>query len=188
MPILGIMASQITGHLSTNSFESIQTVTVGSGGSSSVTFSSIPSTYKHLQIRAIARCGVSGEVSQGMFMRVNSDSGSNYSWHAIYGTGSVVAAGGGTSTTYAYGGYITGPNATASNFAGNVIDILDYADTNKYKTVRSLVGFDNNGSGNLALLSSNWRSTSAITSLTLLVELAGGSFTQYSSFALYGVK
>lgn len=187
MPILGILASSIQGSKGT-AYESIATVTVGSGGQSSVTFSSIPSTYKHLQIRAIARCGVSGEVSQGMFMRFNSDSGSNYSWHVIYGIGTTVASGGGTSTSYAYGGYITGPNAVASNFAGNVIDILDYADTNKYKTSRSLVGFDNNGSGNLALLSSSWRNTSAVNSITLLVELAGGSFTQYSQFALYGIK
>ena len=187
MPILGIIASQITGHLNNNSYESIATVNVSSS-TSTVSFTSIPSTYKHLQIRAIARCGVSGEVSQGIFMRMNSDSGANYSWHVIYGTGAAVASGGGTSTTYSYAGYTTGPNAISNNFAGNVIDILDYADTNKYKTTRSLVAFDNNGSGNLALLSSNWRSTSAITSLTLLVELAGGSFTQYSSFALYGVK
>ena len=54
MPILGVIASQITGHLSTNSFESIQTVTVGSGGQSSISFSSIPSTYKHLQLRCFA--------------------------------------------------------------------------------------------------------------------------------------
>jgi hypothetical protein len=51
MPILGIIASAITGNLVTTSYESIETVTVGSGGSATVTFSSIPATYTHLQIK-----------------------------------------------------------------------------------------------------------------------------------------
>jgi hypothetical protein len=54
MPILGIIASAITGNLVTTSYESIETVTVGSGGSATVlTFSSIPATYTHLQIRVL---------------------------------------------------------------------------------------------------------------------------------------
>ena len=77
-------------------------------------------------------------------------------------------------------------NSTANCFGVAVIDILDYANTNKYKTYRSLTGGDANGSGQVLLRSSNWRSTSAVTSMTLYPGV--GNFTQYSSFALYGIK
>jgi hypothetical protein len=187
-PILGIWASQNYVRIPPTSYESISTVTVGSGGSSVITFSSIPSTFKHLQVRFIARCGVSGEVSQGLFMRINSDTASNYSHHSLYGTGATAGAGGSANQTYAYPGFMTGPNATSNNFGTGVIDILDYADTNKNKTIRALTGYDNNGAGLVGLLSSNWRSTTAISSLSFLVELGGGSFTQYTHFALYGIK
>jgi len=182
-PMLGILAS--SGLKVTNSYESIATVTTTG---SSITFSSIPSTYKHLQVRFIGRCGVSGETSQGLFMRINGDSGSNYSRHSVGGNGSITYAGGAANSTYAYPGYITGPNATASNFGIGIIDFLDYANTNKYKTVRSLSGYDNNGGGDLALQSACWLSTSAITSLTFLVELGGGSFVTGTNFALYGIR
>jgi len=70
----------------------------------------------------------------------------------------------------------------------SVIDILDYANANKYKTIRSLSGTDyNNSNGRLFYSSGNWRSTSAVTTITLTND-SGTNFTQYSSFALYGVK
>jgi len=119
----------------TNSYESISTVTVGSGGSTTISFSSIPATYKHLQIRAIAKA-----------------SGTNFN--------------------------------PKMQFNGFVIDILDYSNTSKYKTTRELSGQDRNGSGEIALWSGNWRSTLAITS----IEFSNGTFDQYSSFALYGIK
>ena len=72
-------------------YESISTVTVGAGGTSSISFSSIPSTYKHLQIRFIGTCTVSGEYSQAVYMRVNSDTGSNYSRHSLGGNGSTIS-------------------------------------------------------------------------------------------------
>ena len=165
-------------------FESISTVTVGSGGSSSITFSSIPSTYQHLQIRVLAR-STAANVQSYVKLEFNGDTtGSNYYSHYIQADGSTVAAGANASLSAHYD--IAGANATTSVFGAMIFDVLDYDDTNKFKTTRVLGGVDNNGSGRMNLTSGLWRSTSAVTSVTLTP--ASGNFAQYSSFALYGIK
>jgi hypothetical protein len=183
--ILGILDSGAAAGAA-NSYESIATTTVGSGGVATVTFSSIPATYTHLQIRWIARDNLAGDGSDSI-IRFNSDSGSNYSWHQLIGDGSTAAAYSSTSQTSARAGSITGATAGANVFAATVLDILDYADTNKYKTLRNLAGFDSNGVGNIALNSALWMSTSAITSIVIAPRV-GVLFSQYSQFALYGIK
>ncbi len=163
------------------SYESIATVTVGAGGQSSVTFSSIPSTYKHLQIRAIHQSNQS--TSSGV-VQFNGDTASNYSNHYLSGDGST-ASGGSLLSSFMYSNYI--PSSSNTNVFGvGVIDILDYADTNKYKTFRSLSGADLNGSGVVAFYSGSWRNTAAITSISLTRGV--GLLTQYTQFALYGVN
>lgn len=172
---------------STNSYESIATVTVGGGGSSSISFTSIPSTYKHLQIRLLGRISRSGEANDFFTIRFNSDTGANYSWHALEGSGSTVYAESGASTDLPRNGDITATTAGANMFGAGVVDILEYANTNIYKTTRSLVGRDQNGSGWIWFGSSNWRSTSAISTVTI-TPTYGTGFVEYSSFALYGIK
>jgi hypothetical protein len=164
-------------------FQSIASFTVDATADLTVTFSSIPSTYKHLQIRAIA---LSASNSVPVLLRFNSDTGSNYSQHYLGGQGSITAAGATASTSsitltgiYARFLYPSDPWAY-------IIDILDYADTNKFKTVRALHGADSNGSGEINLTSGNWRNTTAISTITL--SMASSGFNQYSSFALYGIK
>lgn len=169
-----------------NSYESIATVTVGAGGSSSITFSSIPSTYKHLQIRGIGRTA-RANADDNAYIRFNSDTGNNYAWHSLYGTGSSVTAYAVSTTNYAQILATSANSTTASVFNGSVIDILDYANTNKYKTVRALSGFDANGSGIIYFNSGLWQNTSAITTIDL-AGITGSNWSQYSSFALYGVK
>jgi hypothetical protein len=177
-PILGIMASAISGNLS--SYESIQTVTVGGGGSATVSFTSIPATYKHLQIRASAKA-VNND--QGYFMQFNSDTGTNYNTHLLYGNGASVTA----LSNNTWGGMDLSPTSS-SNFSAMVVDILDYTDTNKNTTIRTLSGVDNNGSGYAFFASGLWRNTAAVTSLTIREILGGGNITEFSSFALYGIK
>lgn len=167
-------------------FESIATVTVGSGGSSTITFSSVPSTYKHLQIRVIGRTD-RANTYDNVRVRFNSDSNSNYNLHYLYGDGSAAASSAETNFTSDTLGYFPGASATASIFGASIIDILDYANTNKYKTTRKLTGQDNNGSGYIWFNSGAWRDTAAITSITL-TPYTGTNFVQYSHFALYGVK
>ena len=168
------------------SYESIATTAVGSGGQTTITFSSIPSTYKHLQLRFIAKSNYAANIySAGI--RYNSDTGTNYTLHTLYGSGTTVSATGYTGQNYDYNSSTMG-TTTANAFAANIVDILDYADTTKYKTIRTLNGGDVNGSGgSVALVSVLWQSTSAINSIS--ITTAGyGDFLQYSHFALYGIK
>jgi hypothetical protein len=186
MPILGILAS--SKFIAGTSYESIATTTVGSGGTASVTFSSIPGTYTHLQIRAIGRTNRSGGATNDPFKIVfNSDTGTNYSQHYLQGDGGSASSFASVSIGFIAAYLATATSATANVFGTTIVDILDYANTNKYKTTRALGGFDNNGSGIVGLVSGNWRSTSAITNITISPQV-GTSWDQYSSFALYGIK
>jgi hypothetical protein len=194
MPILGITASSIL--KVTNSYESIATVTVGSGGSASIEFTSIPATYTHLQIRGILQSNRSSYIVDLTGVRFNGDTGTNYSDHGIYGGYNTTANANATNTVSANRMYFQGLNSgvSANVFTGVVMDILDYANTNKYKTVRNLQGFDVNGttgtgslSGTIAFSSGNWRNTNAVTSVNISM-VDGTLFNQYSSLALYGIK
>jgi hypothetical protein len=187
--LIGIIASS-GGVTSTNSYESIATTTVGAGGSSSITFSSIPSSYQHLQIRVFGRTtnSVSSESFENTIVSFNSDTtNANYAWHNIVGDGASVTANGFTSNRVLVNAVITGNLIASSIYGTFVTDILDYSNTSKYKTTRSLAGGDANGSGRLMLQSSLWMNTAAITSITL-TNGSGNNFVQYSSFALYGIK
>jgi hypothetical protein len=191
MPILGIMASQISGKLwqPDGAFDSLATVTVPATAVASITFAGIPNTYKHLQIRAIFRDNAASVGLDEMYFRFNGDTGSNYAYHTLYGDGSAAAALNGTSRSTGYLCRTSIPrNSTTANVFGTaVFDILDYANTSKNKTTRTLAGVDLNGSGAVELTSSLWMNTSAINSIQLTAESAA-SFVQYSQFTLYGVK
>jgi len=166
-------------------YDSIATVNVSSA-TPTITFSSIPATYTHLQLRFIARS--SRTQTQGYIMtRFNGDSGTNYSRHTVEGNGA--AAESYAEYTVSYGSLyeIPAANATANIFGAGVVDILDYANTNKYKTLRASQGDDRNGGGRIYLYSGLWQNTAAITSI-VLTEYNGFNFEQYSSFALYGIK
>jgi hypothetical protein len=171
---------------STTSYESIATVTVGSGGSSTVSFTSIPATFTHLQVRLIARGGSGSSGSSYMNLTFNSVGSSVYSAHQLYGDGSSAAANAFSSQSIIYVNRIAGAGTNSSTFGSVVMDILDYASTSKYKTIRALGGYDDNGTGRISLTSGLYQQTTAISSLTLTPE--AGSFPQYSSFALYGIK
>jgi hypothetical protein len=193
MPILGIIASQISGHLTpvyTSDYESIQTVTVGSGGSNSIAFNSIPSTYKHLQIRYNARSTVANVNDGYTSIRFNGDAtnGNYYFYHVLQGDGASASAGAGGTNAIIYSGVTAGNSAAANVFGSGVIDILDYTSTTKYKVPRALSGMDNNGAGKISLSSGFWFNTAAITSITIGANAFGNDFMQNSSFALYGIK
>jgi hypothetical protein len=181
--ILGSLSSGVT--VAPSSYESIATVTVGSGGSASVSFTSIPADYTHLQVRGILRS--TRALSQaGVLFRLNSDTGSNYSFHALLGNGSGAFSNGSTNQTYINMGELPAGNASSGIFGAFVVDILDYKDTNKFKTVRLLTGQDRNGAGEISFLSGNWRNTNVITSITIKEDIS--NMAQYSHFALYGIK
>lgn len=168
-------------------YESIATVTVGAGGASSVSFTSIPSTYKHLQIRAIGRQNNAANTGNPK-IEFNGDTNSNnYALHILYGDGATAAAYGTGAPTVSDVMITAGANIAANIFSAAIIDILDYSNTNKNKTVRSLTGADFNGSGTIRLYSDLWMSTSAISSITLTPN-SSASFVQYTHIALYGIR
>jgi hypothetical protein len=175
MGILGIYASSVL--KVTNSYESIATVTVGSGGSTQIDFTSIPSTFKHLQLRAL----VKGSTNLYSPIRFNGDSPTtNYKIHELYGSGAGTPSSAADSNAYLN-------NILGTNYNAVVMDILDYTSTTKNKTVRMLNGIDNNGTGSMIFASILWmNSSNAISSIRFTVNT--GNFAQYSQFALYGIK
>jgi hypothetical protein len=172
-------------------YESIQTYTVGAGGSATIDFTSISSAYKHLQLRLMMRSTTAAVDTDDLWLRFNSDTGSNYSRHILQGDGSTASAGANTSQTrIPFGNAIPRASSAANVFGVAVIDILDYTSSNKNKTVRGLYGSNENSTSTnfrVGFNSGLWYATpAAITSITLQPE--ANSFAQYSSFALYGVK
>jgi hypothetical protein len=191
MPLLTTLASDALsgygfsrGGAAQGSFDLIST-TLLSTTTSSVTFSSIASTYKHLQLRITARTNDAMDLG-GVAFRFNSDTGSNYTYHILDGSGSAVSVLAGTSQTSGSIGLVTGNTSTTNSFGIAIADILDYTNTSKNKTVRSLSGKVTTAN-DLRLTGSAWLSTSAITSITL-IDSIGGSFVSGSRFSLYGIK
>ena len=179
MPILGIIASSFRSAAGPEgAYDALATVTVPSGGAASIDFVGIPSGYKHLQIRGSANAG-----DVDLNMQFNADTSTNYNYHFLYGNGTSAVAGASTSSSSLASFYAS---TTANIFGAGVFDILDYANTNKFKTMRALTGVDTNGGILIVFRSGAWRSTSAITSIKIFP--ASGSINQYSQFALYGIK
>jgi len=187
MPILGTVASQFSGK-SFSSFESIATVTVTSA-TSTISFTSIPATYTHLQIRFIGRSSYNTTGQDNLVINFNSNTGSNYAEHYVAGNGTGTDSGAQSSiTSIPLRECLIRDGNTSSMFSAGIIDILDYASTNKNKTVRALFGNDRNGAGYVALGSGLFFATpAAITTIAFTVE-SSRNFVQYSQFALYGIK
>jgi len=187
----GIIASSLTGHLITSNFFKIATVTAA-GGETSLSFTSIPSTYKSLQVRGIARCSNASSIPRPVTIQFNADTGSNYVGHGLQGQSSAVNANGFVNLT-AIGNNATnfwaiGNSATSGIFGAGIVDIIDYASTSKYKTLRSISGVDNNGTTNpgISLQSGLWQSTAAINEID--IGVGGYTFIAGSTFTLYGVS
>jgi len=167
-------------------FESIATVSLSSN-QSTITFDNIPSTWQHLQLRGTMRSNVASTGSDSGLLRLNNNSGSNYSVHRLYGTGSSVSADAFASRTDMLIPVQARSGNTASSFGVFVINLLDYNNTNKNKTVSMLCGADFNGSGDIWLVSGLWQNTAAVTRIDIIGSNSG-SFVSGSHFALYGIK
>lgn len=188
MPIIGIIASANWASANASSYDSIASQTLGSN-TASVTFSSIPSTYQHLQLRIMARSTTTGTgVGDNLYINLNSDTGANYTYHQILGNGATATAGGATAQTRLNFQNALPRNSVTSNIFGvSILDLHDYASTTKNKTARIFYGTDVNGTeGKVYLASGLWISTSAVDSITIAPQ--SNSFLTGSTFALYGIK
>lgn len=168
-------------------YDALATVTVPSGGAANVEFAGIPSGYKHLQVRGIVMNAASND---NLAIRVNGDTGSNYSSHQLQGQGSGTPTAAASSSQTA--AYLSGLVIASSSYPfAFVYDILDYASITKNKTIRGLSGQDGNGTGTatdwrITETSGAWHNTNAVTSLRFY--LPAGNMGNYTQFALYGVK
>ena len=171
------------------SFDSIASAS-GNGSSATITFDLTGVTgYKHLQIRCLSGITADSSTIYNMEVRFNSDTGSNYSQHKIYGYAGSVTSTGAASQTYI--DVWTSLNTYSYDyFSSQIIDILDYTSTSKNKTVRALFGVNynnlNSWSGFVGVSSGAWLNTNAITSVSLTSNT--GAWLSSSRFALYGIK
>lgn len=189
MPILGIMASQISGHLwqPSGAYDALASVTL-SATTASITFAGIPSGYKHLELRGNTRDTRTGTPEQSVMMQFNGDTGNNYSIHILEGYGSGTPTSGATASSNRVKISLSPTSdTTAGTFGAFVATILDYANVYKNKTTRSLYGDDLNGSGTIGFSSGAWYNTSAITSISIF-PTNSESFVTNTKIALYGVK
>lgn len=185
MPLLfGNTASAGVGFSSLGSYFSIATATVTTA-TSSITFTDIPQTYSHLDLRYIARTSVAG-TDDYIKVSFNGSTASINSFHALGGNMSTASTVSGTSQQYSYLAPVSGNTAGANTFATGVATITEYTSTLKNKTIRTIGGYNNNGGGNMRLEGSLWANTAAITSITLTVD-SGANFVTNSKFYLYGV-
>jgi hypothetical protein len=182
-PMLGIMASQISGHLTPlTGFVSIATTTLSSN-QSTITFSAIPQVYKHLQIRAVHQSTTASWTN----LSLNSDTtASNYAMHRLSGDGATAFSEAYVSSNQRR--FFT--SYPSPYWCSSVIDILDYTNTNKNTTVRGLHSWAGNNAsgfnGEVNFISNLWLNTAAVS--TIDITIPGQNFTTYSTFALYGIE
>jgi hypothetical protein len=171
-----------------NTFELISAVTVGSGGASSISFTSIPSTYADLVVKLSTR--QSGSAVGNQLAITFNGSSSGYSRTLIYGDGSGAYTAGGSSESYARIAFAESSTYTANTFNNFEIYIPSYAGSNKKSFVSDAVSETNaTAVESTALYAGLWSNTSAITSLSISEPTGSGtSFVQYSTAYLYGVK
>lgn len=162
--------------------------TLLASSASSIVFSNIPQGYKHLQLRCFSKSTNASFQQIAFNLQLNGDTGSNYAAHQLYGDGSSAGASApGISAT----SMLLGQEPSAVNNPGSlsmgatVIDILDYANVYKFKTLRSLTGSDINGAGTVALRSGLWMNTAAVTTISLTET---STFAANSRFSLYGIR
>jgi hypothetical protein len=163
----------------------ISSVTVGSGGAASMTFSSIPSTYTDLLVKMSVRNGTNTETVGSVFF--NSDTtDSNYRYRRLLGDGSSVSS---LSGSNPYWFYMSTTGDTANTFANCEIYIPNYAGSTQ-KSISSDIVTENNGTSALAVLTAGlWTNTAAITTIQVRPYAAGGgNFAQYSTAYLYGIS
>jgi hypothetical protein len=176
---------------SPSSYESIASYTISGTTTGSVTFTNIPQTFQHLQLRIFAR-SLTAATNEALYLyNYNNNAGSTGSaTHSLSGDGNLTYANGYTGQYSSFIATLPAASSTASAFGVSITDILDYTNTNKNKTLRTLYGYDANGSGTIGFASNlplTLPGTAAIT--TLSPSLTGGNYLAAGSvIALYGIK
>jgi hypothetical protein len=167
-------------------FESIATSTP-SAGTTSITFSSIPSTYQHLQLRVVARRNADGALAASL--RFNGDSGNNYMSHTSLNSGTTPSYDTFSSQPQMQGIYVQVGTRAANNYGSAIYDLLDYRNTSKLKTVvywGGLAIYNSASEGRIEFGGGTWNNTAAITDIEVLFR--GDQLAALCRFELYGIK
>lgn len=180
---LGILAASGA----TGAMELIATV-VSTGTGGQVSFASIPQTYRHLQLRVVARTGNSVLQTQTNGLAINNDTtNGKYDGHALTAAGSSVASGRSGFYNLAFQiPFIPGGNETSGAFGAQVIDFLDYSSASKNKTIRALGGHASGSSRHIGLFSNLYIDTAAITSIQY--NFGGPDLAAGTRVSLYGIR
>jgi len=122
--------------------------------------------------------------SNGIILRFNSDSSSNYSTTYLYGNGSSAASTRETNRTSVGLGWLLAPDSTNLTAIYNV-SIMNYSNTTTYKTV---LNRGNNAAQAAEANVSLWRDTAAINSITIRTSSAGNDLNTGTVLTLYGIQ
>lgn len=183
MPIIGTIASS---RQAASSYTLIAENRLLSN-TASVTFSSIPNTYAHLELWLSVRTTKTNTLQDYVF-QFNGDTSASYRLGEYWVRGSQTAPSALSVTSnlnYGFAGQGLGDTAGANFFAASLMQINDYASTNKYKTTDSLTGNQNSTDGFAIWYSNVWEKTSAINSITIYPTT--DSFKTNCYFTLFGV-
>ena len=163
-------------------YEPIASTTLSSNAAT-VTFSNITGTLTDLVLVCNVQRATTAE-NPSLSLRFNSDTGSNYSMTGLYGTGTSALSARQSSQTMMIHNFVALPSA-ADTFAVFRLSIMSYANTNVYKTALSEAAVVGTGVQRTVGL---WRSTSAITSVTITNDGSPTNFSSGSTFSLYGIR
>lgn len=166
-----------------NTYTLISSASVGSGGASTITFSSIPQSFTDLCVVISARSSYSGE-SDDVLFKLNTAT-TNFSTRYLYAHGGSNTQ---ASSTYAagYAGFAVGATSTASTFSNNSLYIPNYTSSNYKSFSVDSANENNNQYAYIMLLAGLWSNTAAITQIDLYTS--SGSFAQHSTAYLYGIS
>ncbi|NDB61455.1 hypothetical protein EB001_23900 [bacterium] len=165
-----------------NTYTLIASSTVGSGGTATISFGSIPSTYTDLKLVYSARNTVSGTQE---FIKVTFNSNtSSYTLKSLQGDGNAASS---NSWSFQWIGYAVGSTATASTFSNGEIYIPNYLSSNNKSFSSDNVAENNTTSAQSIMAANLWSNTAAITSIDLTMQ-GGYNFVQYSTAYLYGIS
>ena len=165
-------------------YKAIATVTVGSGGASSIEFTSIPQTYTDLVIKFSGRSNTTG--NEGVNVEVNFNGNSaNYSERQIYGNGSEAVSYTNGSSAYINRFFAAAAAATPNTFSSTDIYIPNYTSSNNKSVSGDSLSENNNTTAPITLEAGLWSNSAAITSIKLDPS---GDWVQYTTATLYGIK
>lgn len=172
-------SNSVTSSLLTGNYEAIAAYTVPSGGVSTVSFGGIPQNYSHLQLRILAQSANSGTGSDALSFTINGNSMG--AAHYLYGNGTSVYSGTMNGTV------LNIPQNGTGSYGGSIVDIVDYSNSNKVKTIRALEGWSRAGAGEIAMMTNLYNTDSQpVTSISF--NIASVNIAANSIFALYGIR